>query len=165
MIIVERLLESFLPPGLTRDGLIGDLTELRTARAARSGPVRAAFWYLGQLLWAVVRYAPTTTRAVFVRLRTRVEPTRLAARLVQGGITMMRYENSRIRSSVRRGSGLALLWVGLAALVYVPTAAAGVTTSAVAALGFLSFAGGLSLFAKAVKQEILDELRASAGGQ
>ena len=78
---------------------------------------------------------------------------------------MMRYENSKIRSSVRRGSGLALLWAGLAALVYVPTATAGVTTSAIAALGFLSFAGGLSLFAKAVKREILDEMRASAGGQ
>lgn len=78
---------------------------------------------------------------------------------------MVRYENPEIRSFVRRGSGLALLWAGLAALVYVPTATAGVTTSAVAALGFLSFAGGLSLFAKAVKQEILDELRASAGGR
>lgn len=48
----------------------------------------------------------------------------------------------RLLASVRRGSGLALLWAGPAALVYVPTATAGVTTSAVAALGFLSFAGG-----------------------
>lgn len=94
---------------------------------------------------------------------TPAEPTRLAARLVQRGIAMVKHENGAILSSVRRGSGLALLWAGLAALVYVPTAAASVTTSAVALLCFLSFAGGLSLFAKTVKQEILDELRASAG--
>lgn len=92
---------------------------------------------------------------------TPAEPTRLAARLVRGGIAMVKHENGAILSFVRRGSGLALLWAGLAALVYVPTATAGITTSAVAVLGFLSFAGGLSLFAKAVKQEILDELRAS----
>ena len=72
---------------------------------------------------------------------TPAEPTRLAARLVRGGIAMIKHENGAILSSVRRGSGLALLWAGLAALVYVPTATAGVTTSAVAVLGFLSFRG------------------------
>ena len=163
MIIIERLLESFLPPGLIRDGLIGDLTELRARRKARTGSTRAELWYVKELLWAVMRYAPTRARSVFVRRRTPAEPTRLTARLVRGGIAMLKHENSQILSSVRRGGGLALLWAGLAALVYVPTATAGVTTSAVAVLGFLSFAGGLSLFAKAVKQEILDELRASVG--
>lgn len=162
MTIVGRLLESCLPRGLIRDGLIGDLTELRAARTERIGSMRAELWYLGELLWAVVRYAPTMAKTVLVGRRNPAEPTRLAARLVRGGIAMIKHENGEILSSVRRGSGLALLWAGLAALVYVPTANAGVTTSVVAMLGFLSFAGGLSLFAKAVKQEILDELRASA---
>lgn len=78
MNMIERLLESFLPPGLIRDGLIGDLTELRARREARTGSTRTELWYVKEL-------------------------------------------------------------------------------------GFLSFAGGLSLFAKAVKQEILDELLASVG--
>lgn len=163
MIIIERFLESFLPPGLIRDGLIGDLTELRARRRARTGFARAELWYVKELLWAVMRYVPTTAKSVFGRRRIPAEPTRLAARLVRGGSAMVK-QNSEILSSVRRGGGLALLWAGLAALVYVPTATAGVTTSAVAVLGFLSFAAGLSLFAKAVKQEILDELPASAGG-
>ena len=46
---------------------------------------------------------------------TPVEPTRLAARLVRGGIAMVKHENNgAILSSVRRGSGtgFALGWLG-----------------------------------------------------
>ena len=50
MNIIERLLESFLPPGLIRDGLIGDLTELRARRKARTGSTRAELWYVKELL-------------------------------------------------------------------------------------------------------------------
>lgn len=46
MNMIERLLESFLPPGLIRDGLIGDLTELRARRKARTGSTRAGLWYV-----------------------------------------------------------------------------------------------------------------------
>ena len=74
----------------------------------------------------------------------------------------MNNKNRPILASVRRGIGLALLWAGLAAVVYVPTAPAGVTTAVAAALGFLSFAGGITLFANAIKQEVFEELRSSS---
>jgi hypothetical protein len=52
-----------------------------------------------------------------------------------------------------------LLWAGLAALVYVPTAASGLRTTVVAGLGFASFASGLVLFGDALKREIAAQLR------
>jgi hypothetical protein len=55
--------------------------------------------------------------------------------------------------------GVALLWAGLAALVYVPTAASGVSTAVVAGLGFLSFASGLMLFGDGLKREIAAQQR------
>jgi hypothetical protein len=63
------------------------------------------------------------------------------------------------RSSARRLVGIALLWVALASLVCVPSAGGG-AGAALAALGFLAFAAGLSLFADALKREIVASLRA-----
>jgi hypothetical protein len=66
--------------------------------------------------------------------------------------------------TVMKLSGVALLWAGLAALVYVPTAAGGPTTVVVAGLGFLSFASGLMLFGDGLKREIATQLRPSRQG-
>jgi hypothetical protein len=65
------------------------------------------------------------------------------------------------RTSVRRLVGIALLWVALASLVCVPSAGGG-AGAALAALGFLAFAAGLSLFADALKREVVASLRADA---
>jgi hypothetical protein len=65
---------------------------------------------------------------------------------------------------VMRLFGIALLWAGLAALVYVASSDGGGKGSIVAALGFVSFATGLSLFADALKAEIIRQLRQGRGG-
>jgi hypothetical protein len=62
-------------------------------------------------------------------------------------------------STVTKLCGIALLWAGLAALVYVPTAASGLRTTVVAGLGFASFASGLVMFGDALKREIAAQLR------
>lgn len=56
-------------------------------------------------------------------------------------------------------SGTALLWVGLATLVYVPTSEGGTLTVIVAGMGFLSFAAGFLMFADALKGELVEQLR------
>ncbi len=72
---------------------------------------------------------------------------------------------TRMKAMWRKLCGIALLWVGLAALVYVPWSSDGGAKSAViAALGFFSFAGGLMLFVDALKYEIVEELRQDRGG-
>jgi hypothetical protein len=55
--------------------------------------------------------------------------------------------------------GTALLWVALAALFYVPSSPADITRTVVAALGFVSFAAGLGLFAEGLKRDIVAQLR------
>jgi len=55
--------------------------------------------------------------------------------------------------------GIALLWVGLAALVYVPTSGGGTKGAIVAIVGFVAFAAGASLIADALKQQIVRQLR------
>ena len=70
-------------------------------------------------------------------------------------------EKEQALAALRRRGGLALLWFGLTGLAYAPTATAGLTTSAVLAFGFLSFAFGLTLFANAIKRELLSELQSS----
>ncbi len=57
-------------------------------------------------------------------------------------------------------SGVALLWVGLAALVYVPTSDGGTVSVIVAGLGFISFASGFLMFANSLKGEIIQHIRA-----
>lgn len=65
---------------------------------------------------------------------------------------------------VMRPVGIALLWAGLAALDYAPSSGGGAMGSVVAALGFVSFAAGLSLFADALKTEIIRQLRRGREG-
>ena len=62
-------------------------------------------------------------------------------------------------TSVRKLLGIALLWVALAALVWVPSAGGG-AGAALAGVGFLAFAAGLSLFADALRRELVASLRA-----
>lgn len=59
--------------------------------------------------------------------------------------------------------GIALLWAGLASLVYVATAsAASYPASLVALLGFASFAAGLSFFADGLKRSIVAAIDCNA---
>jgi hypothetical protein len=64
-----------------------------------------------------------------------------------------------IKAPVMRMFGVALLWVSLAALVYVPTSGGGAKGMVVATVGFFSFAAGLSLLADALKRQIVQEVR------
>ena len=54
---------------------------------------------------------------------------------------------------------IALLWCGLAALVYVPSATPGFESSMIAAAGFLAFTAGVLRFSNAHKAELLEALR------
>ena len=67
--------------------------------------------------------------------------------------------NSQMKAALRKMIGTALLWVALAALVYVPSSGGGATGTLVACLGFLSFAAGLGLFTDGLKRDIVDQLR------
>ena len=64
-----------------------------------------------------------------------------------------------IQISWRKLIGTALLWVAIAAAVYVPSTSGAVESTVVAGLGFLSFALGLSLFAEGVQRDIVLQLR------
>ena len=64
-----------------------------------------------------------------------------------------------MKATVMRMCGIALLWVGLAALVYVPTSGGGATGAIVSVVGFVTFAAGASLIADALKQQIVRQLR------
>jgi len=64
-------------------------------------------------------------------------------------------------SAVRKLTGIALLWIALAALVGVPSAG-GIASAALAGLGFLTFAAGLWLFTDALKREVIAHLRPDA---
>jgi hypothetical protein len=50
--------------------------------------------------------------------------------------------------------GIALLWIGLSAAVYVPGSDGGLTTTILAGAGFLCFGSGLLLFAEGIKQDM-----------
>ncbi len=63
------------------------------------------------------------------------------------------------KSTIMKFTGVALLWAGLAALVYVPTSGGGPIGTLVAGLGFGAFAVGVMLFAGSLKDEIVRELR------
>lgn len=77
---------------------------------------------------------------------------------------MVDIEKERALATLRRGGGVVLIWCGLTALAFAPTVAVGLTTSVLLALGGLMFASGLTLFANAIKGELLRELRNSVGG-
>ena len=67
--------------------------------------------------------------------------------------------NTQMKSTWRKMVGTALLWVALAALIYVPTSSGGARGAIVACLGFFSFASGLALFADGLKRDIIEQLR------
>lgn len=67
--------------------------------------------------------------------------------------------NAQMKATWRKMVGTALLWVALAALVYVPSSGGGARTAIVACLGFFSFATGLALFADGLKRDIVAQLR------
>ncbi len=62
------------------------------------------------------------------------------------------------RTVAMRLTGIALLWVALSALVYVPGSNDVAKATIVAIAGFASFAVGLSLFADALKRDIIAKL-------
>ena len=64
-------------------------------------------------------------------------------------------------STVMRMVGTALLWVALAALIYVPTSGDSVTGTIAAVTGFAAFALGLALFADGLKRDIVAEIQKS----
>lgn len=57
--------------------------------------------------------------------------------------------------SWRRLVGIALLWVALSALVYVPTSEGGLTGTLIAFLGFLAFSTGIVFLLEDLKRELL----------
>jgi hypothetical protein len=73
-------------------------------------------------------------------------------------------ERDAFKAGALRLTGIALLWVALAALVYVPTAGDATRATLAAVAGFASFAAGLSMFADAMKREIVARLRQDRPG-
>jgi hypothetical protein len=67
--------------------------------------------------------------------------------------------NTQMKATWPKMVGTALLWVALAALVYVPSSGGGAKGAIVALLGFVSFASGLALFADGLKRDIVEQLR------
>ena len=61
--------------------------------------------------------------------------------------------NMQMQAAWRKMVGTALLWVALAALVYVPSSSGGERAVIVAVLGFFSFCAGLALFTDGVKRD------------
>jgi hypothetical protein len=57
-----------------------------------------------------------------------------------------------------RLTGIALLWVALSTLAYIPGSSDAAKATIVAVLGFASFAAGLSLFADALKRDIIAKI-------
>lgn len=66
---------------------------------------------------------------------------------------------TRMKATWRKMVATALLWVALAALVYVPSSGGGTRGAIVACLGFFSFASGLALFVDGLKRDIVEQLR------
>ena len=71
--------------------------------------------------------------------------------------------NTQMQAAWRKMVGTALLWVALAALVYIPSSSGGERAVVVAVLGFFSFCAGLALFADGVKRDIIRQLRQERG--
>ena len=67
--------------------------------------------------------------------------------------------NTTMKATWRKMVGTALLWVALAALIYVPSSGGGARGAIVVCLGFFSFASGLALFAEGLKRDIVEQLR------
>jgi hypothetical protein len=71
----------------------------------------------------------------------------------------MKAMNTQMKATWRKMVGTALLWVALAALIYVPTSGGGARGAVIACLGFFAFASGLALFADGLKRDIVEQLR------
>ena len=67
--------------------------------------------------------------------------------------------NTQMKATWRKMVGTALLWVAIAALIYIPSSGGGSRSVMVACLGFFSFASGLALFADGLKRDIVEQLR------
>jgi hypothetical protein len=65
--------------------------------------------------------------------------------------------NAQMKATWRKMCGAALLWVALAALVYIPTSDGGVKSVIVASIGFACFAAGLGLFSDGMAREIVEQ--------
>jgi hypothetical protein len=78
----------------------------------------------------------------------------------QEGISMPDSIASRHKTkfTVLKLCGTSLLWVGLAALVYVPTSGGGTIGTIVAIAGFLSFASGLLMLLDGLKGELIQQI-------
>jgi len=67
--------------------------------------------------------------------------------------------NTQMKATWRKMVGTALLWVALAALIYIPIHTDGSRAAILACLGFVAFAAGLGLFADGLKRDIVAQLR------
>ena len=67
--------------------------------------------------------------------------------------------NAEMKATWRKMCGAALLWVALAALVYVPTSDGGAKSVIVAGIGFACFAAGLALFSEGMAREIVQRVQ------
>jgi len=76
----------------------------------------------------------------------------------QSPIKTMKAMNTQMKATWRKMVGTALVWVALAALIYVPSSGGGARGAMVACLGFFSFASGLALFADGLKRDIVAQL-------
>lgn len=71
----------------------------------------------------------------------------------------MNVVNTEMKAPWRKMVGAALLWVALAALVYVPSSGDGTRGAIVASLGFACFATGLALCTDGLKRDIVEQIR------
>ena len=71
--------------------------------------------------------------------------------------------NTQMKATWRKMVGTALLWVAFSALIYAPSSGGGAKGAIVAALGFVSFAAGLALFADGMKRDIVEQIRRDRG--
>jgi len=67
--------------------------------------------------------------------------------------------DAQMKATWRKMVGTALLWVALAALIYVPSSGGGARGVMAACLGFASFASGLALLLDGLKRDIVGQLR------
>lgn len=75
----------------------------------------------------------------------------------------MKIMNAQMKATWRKMVGTALLWVALAALIYVPSSGGSARGAIIAGLGFVAFASGLALFADGLKRDIVEHLRREPG--
>jgi hypothetical protein len=70
----------------------------------------------------------------------------------------------QMQATWRKMVGTALLWVALAALMYVSSSSGDERGAIIAGLGFVAFASGLALFADGLKRDIVAQIRRERDG-